>query len=100
MGKMDEESMRNQQEGENKDKDTDADGPHGHVTSISILRSYRRLGLAQKLMRLSRECTVLLQSKQDREGRDVGQRINTLKRCRRISNPVFPLDPNKIRRAS
>jgi len=27
----------------------------GHVTSISILRNYRRLGLANKLMRLSRE---------------------------------------------
>ncbi|WFD33011.1 N-terminal amino-acid N(alpha)-acetyltransferase NatA [Malassezia sp. CBS 17886] len=31
-----------------------ADGvPNGHVTSISVLRSHRRLGLAQKLMRLS-----------------------------------------------
>ncbi|KAF8315041.1 acyl-CoA N-acyltransferase [Clavulina sp. PMI_390] len=26
------------------------DAPHGHVTSISVLRSYRRLGLAKKLM--------------------------------------------------
>ncbi|PWN18853.1 putative N-terminal acetyltransferase complex subunit ARD1 [Microstroma glucosiphilum] len=26
---------------------------HGHVTSISVLRSYRRLGVAQKLMRQS-----------------------------------------------
>ncbi len=33
-----------------------ADGiPHGHVTSISVLRSYRRLGLANKLMKQSRE---------------------------------------------
>lgn len=31
------------------------DAPHGHVTSISVLRSYRRLGLAKKLMLLSRE---------------------------------------------
>lgn len=30
--------------------------PHGHVTSISVLRSYRRLGLAKKLMVQSREC--------------------------------------------
>lgn len=30
---------------------------HGHVTSISVLRSYRRLGVAQKLMRQSREYT-------------------------------------------
>ncbi|KAJ7368482.1 acyl-CoA N-acyltransferase [Mycena olivaceomarginata] len=29
--------------------------PHGHVTSISILRSYRRLGLAKKLMVQSQE---------------------------------------------
>ncbi|KAF4574944.1 N-terminal acetyltransferase A complex catalytic subunit ard1 [Pleurotus pulmonarius] len=28
---------------------------HGHVTSISVLRSYRRLGLAKKLMVQSRE---------------------------------------------
>ncbi|PWN43661.1 putative N-terminal acetyltransferase complex subunit ARD1 [Ceraceosorus guamensis] len=33
-----------------------ADGvPHGHVTSISVLRSYRRLGLAKKLMTQSQE---------------------------------------------
>lgn len=28
--------------------------PNGHVTSISVLRSHRRLGLANKLMKLSR----------------------------------------------
>jgi ribosomal protein S18 acetylase RimI-like enzyme len=28
--------------------------PHGHVTSISVLRAYRRLGLAKKLMVQSR----------------------------------------------
>ncbi|EST06044.1 GNAT domain protein [Kalmanozyma brasiliensis GHG001] len=33
-----------------------ADGiAHGHVTSISVLRSYRRLGLANKLMKQSQE---------------------------------------------
>ena len=31
------------------------DQPHGHVTSISVLRSYRRLGLAKKLMVQSRK---------------------------------------------
>jgi hypothetical protein len=30
------------------------DQAHGHVTSISVLRSYRRLGLAKKLMVQSR----------------------------------------------
>ncbi|GAA5837018.1 hypothetical protein JCM5353_006652 [Sporobolomyces roseus] len=29
--------------------------PHGHVTSISVLRNYRRLGLANKLMQLSQQ---------------------------------------------
>ncbi|KIY74108.1 acyl-CoA N-acyltransferase [Cylindrobasidium torrendii FP15055 ss-10] len=28
----------------------EGEAPHGHVTSISVLRSYRRLGLAKKLM--------------------------------------------------
>ncbi|KAI0050200.1 acyl-CoA N-acyltransferase [Auriscalpium vulgare] len=31
------------------------DEPHGHLTSISVLRSYRRLGLAKKLMIQSQE---------------------------------------------
>lgn len=33
----------------------EGDEPHGHVTSISVLRSYRRLGLAKMLMIQSRE---------------------------------------------
>lgn len=40
-----------------------ADGiAHGHVTSISVLRSYRRLGLANKLMKQSRKCHLLRQT--------------------------------------
>ncbi|KAJ4329703.1 N-terminal acetyltransferase A complex catalytic subunit ard1 [Ascochyta clinopodiicola] len=32
-----------------------ADGiPHGHITSLSVMRTHRRLGLAEKLMRQSR----------------------------------------------
>ena len=27
---------------------------HGHITSLSVMRTYRRLGLAEKLMRQSR----------------------------------------------
>lgn len=34
--------------------DEDAEGVHGHITSLSVLRSYRKLGLATKLMR----CTL------------------------------------------
>lgn len=40
----------------------DSEDQHGHVTSISVLRSYRRLGLAKKLMVQSRafhECCGL-----------------------------------------
>lgn len=29
--------------------------PHGHITSLSVMRTHRRLGLAEKLMRCSRE---------------------------------------------
>lgn len=31
-----------------------AEEPHGHVTSISVLRGYRRLGIANRLMLMSR----------------------------------------------
>lgn len=37
------------------DESADKGQVHGHVNSISVLRSYRRLGLAKKLMLLSRE---------------------------------------------
>lgn len=36
-------------------EDDKAQEIHGHVNSISVLRSYRRLGLAKKLMLLSQE---------------------------------------------
>ncbi|MFH4978993.1 hypothetical protein AB6A40_005702 [Gnathostoma spinigerum] len=32
------------------EEDADDDDPHGHITSLAVKRSYRRLGLAQKLM--------------------------------------------------
>lgn len=28
---------------------------HGHITSLSVMRTHRRLGLAEKLMRQSRK---------------------------------------------
>ena len=37
----------------------DGEEPHGHVVSISVLRSYRRLGLAKKLMVQSRKFEFL-----------------------------------------
>jgi N-alpha-acetyltransferase 10/11 len=37
-----------------------ADGiPHGHITSLSVMRTHRRLGLAEKLMRQSRKLIEL-----------------------------------------
>ncbi|KAJ8086823.1 N-terminal acetyltransferase A complex catalytic subunit ard1 [Marasmius tenuissimus] len=38
-----------------EEEPADADHVHGHVTSISVLRSHRRLGLAKKLMIQSQE---------------------------------------------
>ncbi|KAJ7496191.1 acyl-CoA N-acyltransferase [Mycena galericulata] len=35
-----------------------AEAIHGHINSISVLRTYRRLGLAKKLMILSQEAMV------------------------------------------
>lgn len=36
-----------------EDEDNE-DETHGHITSISVLRSYRRLGIAYKLMAATR----------------------------------------------
>ncbi|KAJ7480859.1 acyl-CoA N-acyltransferase [Mycena latifolia] len=33
---------------------------HGHINSISVLRTYRRLGLARKLMLLSQEAMITI----------------------------------------
>ncbi|KAF9006575.1 acyl-CoA N-acyltransferase [Cyathus striatus] len=38
-----------------EEETAEGEPPHGHVTSISVLRSYRRLGLAKKLMVQSQE---------------------------------------------
>ncbi|KAJ1918239.1 N-terminal acetyltransferase A complex catalytic subunit ard1 [Mycoemilia scoparia] len=32
------------------DEENSSDSPHGHITSLSVFRSYRRLGLAKRLM--------------------------------------------------
>jgi len=41
------------------EEDEDTKEPiHGHVNSISVLRSYRRLGIAKKLMILSQEAMI------------------------------------------
>ncbi|KIK57561.1 hypothetical protein GYMLUDRAFT_172553 [Collybiopsis luxurians FD-317 M1] len=36
----------------------DATKVHGHINSISVMRSHRRLGLAKKLMELSQEAMI------------------------------------------
>eukprot|EP00833_Pecoramyces_ruminatium_P017593 jgi/Orpsp1_1/1191625/evm.model.d7180000087419.1 len=33
-----------------KMEEDQSEPPHGHITSLSVLRSYRRLGLASRLM--------------------------------------------------
>ncbi|KAJ7702796.1 acyl-CoA N-acyltransferase [Mycena rosella] len=44
-----------------EDDDSPSDGEiHGHVNSISVLRTYRRLGLAKKLMLLSQEAMITI----------------------------------------
>lgn len=47
--------MEEPEENENADKAGGSVQPHGHVTSISVLRSYRRMGLAKQLMLRSQE---------------------------------------------
>ena len=47
--------MRNRHRTRREEDVQDGDEPHGHVTSISVLRSYRRLGLAKRLMIQSRK---------------------------------------------
>jgi len=41
-----------------EDEVEDGEVPHGHVNSISVLRSHRRLGIARKLMVLSQKTMV------------------------------------------
>lgn len=41
----------------NREEEPSAE-PSGHVTSISVLRPYRRLGLANKLMKQAQEAMV------------------------------------------
>lgn len=43
-----------------KMEEEDAGEPHGHITSLAVLRSYRRLGLANKLMEQARKADLLL----------------------------------------
>jgi len=39
-----------------KMEDEDAKEPHGHITSLAVLRSHRKLGLATKLMNATHSC--------------------------------------------
>lgn len=39
-------------------REEDAEVPHGHVTSLAVLRSHRKLGLATKLMRAAQQSMV------------------------------------------
>ena len=48
---------------------------HGHITSLSVMRTHRRLGIAEKLMKQSRTCALHLPliSPGARLGRSIGQ---------------------------
>ncbi|CCD25423.1 peptide alpha-N-acetyltransferase complex A subunit ARD1 NDAI_0F01040 [Naumovozyma dairenensis CBS 421] len=35
----------------NDDPDQSKEAPNGHITSLSVMRTYRRMGIAEKLMR-------------------------------------------------
>lgn len=35
--------------------------PHGHITSLSVMRTHRRLGIAEKLMRQAREWLLMIE---------------------------------------
>lgn len=41
--------------------DSKPDEPHGHITSLSVLRTHRRLGLANKLMHLAHDAMEVTQ---------------------------------------
>ena len=39
---------------------------HGHITSLSVMRTHRRLGLAEKLMKQSRRCLFVCRNTSER----------------------------------
>ena len=41
-------------------REEDADIPHGHITSLSVARSHRKLGLAAKLMQSARKAGCMV----------------------------------------
>lgn len=56
-----------------------ADGiQHGHITSLSVMRTHRRLGLAEKLMRQSRESVEKYWSHADRLERAMFETYNAV----------------------
>jgi hypothetical protein len=58
-----------------EEEPTNPDEPSGHVTSISVIRPYRRLGLANRLMKQSRELTICVpRSCKDKSGIGNGDR--------------------------
>lgn len=42
------------------DREEDASEPHGHITSLSVARTHRKLGLASKLMKAARKALCCL----------------------------------------
>ena len=40
-------------------REEDAAEPHGHITSLAVARTHRKLGLASKLMQSARKSNML-----------------------------------------
>ena len=67
-----------------------ADGvPHGHITSLSVMRTHRKLGLAKKLMIMSRMSTFFF-------CRRCGMRIRRCSLVLRCSSPVRRLPLGRV----
>lgn len=41
-----------------RDEENPQEPPHGHITSLAVMRTYRKMGIAEKLMRMSRTALV------------------------------------------
>lgn len=44
-------------------REEEASEPHGHITSLSVLRTHRKLGIAQRLMQAARELSKPCQTR-------------------------------------
>ncbi|KAJ3239320.1 N-alpha-acetyltransferase 10 [Chytriomyces hyalinus] len=60
--------------------------PHGHITSLSVMRNFRRLGLAEKLMSQAREFHLFSTSDSGRRRRKAAKRHSKYELVLRMFN--------------